>query len=214
MPPGYKPKDSFYQKAKKESFAARSVYKLEEIDDRFSLFRKNQKIVDLGCSPGSWLQYLGEVVGPKGLVLGYDLVAPRVSVGPQVVMRVADVYALSPELIRTHALEALGQPSPKSDAPPLCFDAVVSDMMPKTTGVRDADQAASIGVVEAALHLALELLEPDGVFVAKVFQGRGFDEVVREVRKALLEVRVLKPKATRQGSRESFIVAKGRRPGT
>lgn len=167
--------------------------------------------MDLGCSPGSWLQYLGEVVGPNGLVLGYDLVAPRVVVGPQVAMRVADVYALTPETIRAHAAEALGR-GPSPDEAPLLFDAVVSDMMPKTTGVRDADQAASIGVVEAALHLALALLQPEGVFVAKVFQGRGFDEVVREVRKALTEVRVLKPKATRQGSRESFIVAKGRRP--
>lgn len=145
-------------------------------------------------------------------MLGYDLVAPRVTVGPQVVVRVADVHSLSPSLIRAHAAEALGRPHPTSETP-LLFDALVSDMMPKTTGVRDADQAASIGVVEAALHLALSLLQPEGVFVAKVFQGRGFDEVVREVRQALTEVRVLKPKATRQGSRESFIVAKGRRPG-
>ncbi len=145
-------------------------------------------------------------------MLGYDIVAPKVTVGPQVVVRVADVYELTPELIRSHAHLAMGWDPPKPDSQETGFDALVSDMMPKTTGVRDADQAASMGVVEAALHLALELLQPDGVFVAKVFQGRGFDEIVRDVRKALVEVRVLKPKATRQGSRESFIVAKGRRP--
>jgi 23S rRNA (uridine2552-2'-O)-methyltransferase len=92
------------------------------------------------------------------------------------------------------------------------FDVVLSDMAPKTTGIRDADQAHSIGLVEEALALALELLGPDGVFVAKVFQGRGIDELLRTVQRAFFESKVLKPEATREGSREVFIIAKRPRP--
>lgn len=133
-------------------------------------------------------------------MLGYDIVAPRVNAGPQVVTFVVDAHELTPDRVRHDA----GDPVIK-------FNAVVSDMAPKTTGIRDADQAKSIGLVEQALALAQVMLTNDGVFAAKVFQGRGFDELMRDVRKSFIDVRALRPKATRQGSREAFIIAKKRR---
>ncbi|MCC7380806.1 MAG: RlmE family RNA methyltransferase [Deltaproteobacteria bacterium] len=170
-------------------------------------------MVDLGCSPGSWLQYLAEKVGERGVVIGYDLVPTKVSLGGNVHTFVADASELSPLRIEDDLARALGVEDVEAAraAKRLRADAVLSDMAPKTTGIRDADQARSIGLVEGALALALELLTPRGVFVAKVFQGRGFDALMNDVRRQFREVRALKPEATRQGSREAFIVAKTRR---
>jgi 23S rRNA (uridine2552-2'-O)-methyltransferase len=146
------------------------------------------------------------VVGPEGLVLGYDLEPPRAG-GPAVHTHLADVHQLLPDRVRTDARAALGL---APDAP-VAFDAVLSDMAPKTTGIRDTDQARSVGLVEEALALAEALLVADGRFVAKVFQGRGIDPLILTVRKVFSETKVLRPEATRQGSRELFIIGKGRR---
>lgn len=165
-------------------------------------------VVDLGCSPGSWLQYAAKVVGPRGAVLGYDLVPPRVELGPSVKIFEADVHSLTPERLRAD-LWALKPDADRSVERP--FRTLLSDMAPKTIGVRDADQARSVGLVEMALFLASAVVEVGGSFVAKTFQGRGVDALVLAVKKEFREVRVQKPKATREGSREVFIVAKSRR---
>lgn len=170
---------------------------------------KGARIVDLGCSPGSWLQYLSTAVGESGVVLGYDIVAPKVTGGPNVHTFVTDVHELTPARIRADLAAALSydpeRPPPVQDK--LHIHGLLSDMAPKTTGIRDADQARSIGLVEAALELATVLLLPTGCFLAKVFQGRGFDELLLEVRRRFHETKVLRPQATREGSREAFIIA-------
>jgi len=194
----YQQRDKYFKKAKKDGFVARSVYKLEEIDARHQLLKPGDRVVDFGCSPGSWLQYIGDAVGPKGMVLGYDLVPPRVTV-PNAKTFVADIHELTADIIKEHA-----------DDPEFTATVVLSDMAPKTTGIRDADQARSIGLVEHALYLADALLVGDAVFAAKVFQGRGFDELVQDMKKQFKKVKTLRPKATRQGSREAFIIARGR----
>jgi 23S rRNA (uridine2552-2'-O)-methyltransferase len=206
--PRYQPKDRYYQKAKQDSFAARSVYKLEEIDRRLKLIEPGAKVVDLGCAPGSWLQYLEKAVGSRGAVVGYDLVEPRVTLGPQVRAFATDVFSLTPDRVRADLAAITGEPPETIHA-----DALLSDMAPKTTGIRDADQARTVELVEAALQLALDLLTARGVFAAKVFQGRGFDEVLKTIKTHLTEVKVLKPEATREGSRELFISARGLRRG-
>ncbi|MBI2376985.1 MAG: RlmE family RNA methyltransferase [Deltaproteobacteria bacterium] len=207
----YVKKDAFYHKAKRESFAARSVYKLDEIDARFKILEKNDRVVDLGAAPGSWLQYIAKAVGPGGLVLGYDLAPVTVEAGPAVHIRRVDVLALTAAEVRRDGWLAM---HPGTEAPTdlsMRFDVLVSDLAPKTTGIRDADQARAGALVESALALAVELLADDGAFVVKVFQGRGFDELLVATRKAFKETRVLKPEATREGSRECFFVARGRR---
>ena len=194
----YEQRDKYYKKAKKDGFVARSVYKLEELDARHQLLHPGARVVDFGCSPGSWLQYISEAIGEDGIILGYDLVEPRVS-APNAKTFVADIYDLSAEQIRLDA-----------EDPDFTATVVLSDMAPKTTGIRDADQARSIGLVEHALYLADELLVGEAVFAAKVFQGRGFDELLKDVKSKFKKVKALRPKATRQGSREAFIIAKGR----
>lgn len=202
----YQPKDAFYKRAKQEHYAARSVYKLEEIDAKHHLLARGQLVLDLGCSPGSWLQYAGTVVGPSGAVLGYDLAEPRVPVVPPVFARIADAHALTPEQIRADLAAALGRP-----VDPQPFALLLSDMAPKTTGIHDADQARSIGLVEKALWLHAELVRSEGAFLAKTFQGRGIDALIEDARRTFREVKVLRPKATRDGSREVFVLARQRR---
>lgn len=211
MPP-YNRHDRFFKKAKQDNRVARSVYKLEEIDRRFQVFSKGQRLVDLGCSPGSWLQYLAQVVGPRGLVVGYDLEAPRVAAGPQVFTFQVDVHALTADRIRDDTRAALAERGAGPPGDELRFAALVSDMAPKLTGIRDADQARSIGLAEKALALSLELVEDGGAFIAKMFQGRDSDQLILSVRKCYGEVRVLRPEATREGSREAFIIAKAKKP--
>jgi 23S rRNA (uridine2552-2'-O)-methyltransferase len=202
----YTPKDEFYQRAKQDNFVARSIYKLEEIDERHHVLAKGGRVVDLGCSPGSWLQYAGEVVGAHGLVLGYDLVPPRAPAMSQVRVFEADVHAVTVERIRADLAAAVGAERVGDGL----FDTFLSDMAPKTTGIRDADQARSEALVECALGLAEVLLRPGGAFVAKTFQGRGIDALLATVKKGWSDTRVLKPKATREGSRELFIVCRAR----
>ena len=194
----YQQRDKYYKKAKKDGFVARSVYKLEEIDARHQLLKSGDRVVDFGCSPGSWLQYIGKVIGDKGFVLGYDLVPPRVSAANAKTV-VADIHELTPEQVKLDAGD-----------PEFTATVVLSDMAPKTTGIRDADQARSIALVEHALYLCEDILVGEAIFAAKVFQGRGFDELVQDMRKRFKKVKTLRPKATRHGSREAFIIARGR----
>ena len=194
----YQQRDKYYKKAKKDGFVARSVYKLEELDARHQLLKRGDRVVDFGCSPGSWLQYIGQAIGDQGFVLGYDLVPPRVSV-PNAKTVVTDIHELTPEQVKLDAGD-----------PEFTATVVLSDMAPKTTGIRDADQAKSIALVEHALYLSEDLLVGDAVFAAKVFQGRGLDELIQDMRKRFKKVKTLRPKATRHGSREAFIIARGR----
>ncbi len=209
----YNAKDRFYKQAKQDRYAARSVYKLEELDHRYGLFKRGQQIVDLGCAPGSWLQFLAEKVGKKGLVLGYDIAPAQVTPAPPATWKVADVYELTPTAVLTDLYTLRhGEPPPDPEAPPpMKVDAVVSDMAPKLTGIRDADQARSVELQSEALRLAEALVKPGGFFVAKLFQGRDTDEFVKRVKDFYKEAKLLKPEATREGSREVFLLARGKR---
>lgn len=205
----YQRQDRFYKKAKTDQFVARSVYKLDELDRRHRLVQRGDVVVDLGCAPGSWLQYLSERVGRKGAVVGYDLVPVDLAL-PRVVTRVASIEALDPDTVQADLRTVL------VDAPqhrPVPVDAIVSDMAPKLTGIRDADQARSVELVRIALALCRPLLTAEkGTFVAKLFQGRDTDELVADVKVVFRDVKLLKPEATREGSREVFVLGRRMRP--
>lgn len=186
--------DARYRRAKEQGYAARSVFKLEDMDRRYQLLRKGQKVLDLGCHPGSWLQYAAGRVGSSGLVVGVDLKPPTADLPPWVRAVQADVLELTPE--------ALAEFAP-------AFDAVLSDVAPATTGVAHADQAKSLALAEAAFMLALALLKPGGVFVAKVYQGAGTDELIRRVKLAFTLGKGHKPPGSRSASRETYIVGRG-----
>jgi 23S rRNA (uridine2552-2'-O)-methyltransferase len=211
----YRPQDRFFQKAKKEQFVARSIYKLEEIDRRYHLFSKGDRVVDLGAAPGSWLQFVADAIGKKGCVVGYDL--EPVTVGaPNAESFVADVNELHPDRVLFDIANLLARlkdkDPPQGPLPPsFLVDGLVSDMAHKLTGIRDADQAKSAELARKALALADQIVKPEGYFVAKLFQGRDTDDLVKEVKAVFKEVKLLKPEATREGSREVFLIARKKR---
>lgn len=190
----YKQADHFTRKAKDQGFQARSVFKLEEIQRRTRILKPGQRVVDLGCYPGSWSQYLRRCVGRKGAVVGVDLSEPTVGGATWIEANVMDVSA---EQLRA----ALG-----GDA-----DVVLSDMAPNTTGVAYTDHVRQLELARRALALAIELLVPGGAFVVKVFDGEEVPAYQAEVRAHFGKVRRIRPEATRQVSREFFLVGLDRR---
>jgi 23S rRNA (uridine2552-2'-O)-methyltransferase len=188
--------DSYGHRAKREGYAARSVYKLQEIDEKVRLLRRGARVLDLGAHPGSWTAFAAERVGPQGKVLGIDLTAFRGVLPAHAEMRVGDVFELD--------AASLGGPS--------SFDIVMSDMAPSTTGHRATDQARSFALFMRALEIATLVLAPGGAFVAKIFQGGDFPEAKKAVTARFERVRIVRPKATRTESIETFIVGQGFRP--
>ncbi len=194
----YNPKDRFFHKAKAEGFAARSVYKLQEIDQKFKLFRSGQTVLDLGSSPGSWSQYASQKIG-GGRLLGVDLSPMTVSL-PNAVFIQADLRDLELEnVFREHGFN-----------PP--FDIVMSDMMAKTTGIKSADQARSLELCELALNVAQRFLKPGGSFVCKFFQSGEFGALRAEIKRQYERVEALKPESTRSISKEIFLVGLKKKP--
>lgn len=190
--------DHFGQKARREGYAARSVYKLQEIDRRVGLLRRGARVLDLGAFPGSWTSYAAERVAPEGKVRGYDLTAFRGALPTNAEIRQADVFALS--------IEELGGAG--------SWDVVMSDMAPSTSGHRFTDQARSEALVMRALELAVAVLAPGGAFLAKIFQGGDFPAVKKAIAAHFEEVRVVRPAAVRSESIEVFLVAKGFAPAS
>lgn len=193
MSKGRRPQDSFGDKAKKEGFAARSVYKLEEIDRRAQLFRRGMRVLDLGAFPGSWTQYAAQRVGPEGHVLALDQQEWRGGFPPQVETRQCDVLALTPNDVGGLA----------------SFDVVLSDMAPWTTGARFVDQCRSYDLYMHALAIAEGTLRGGGHFIGKIFQGPDFDAAKRRTEALFGKTRVMKPEASRRESYEIFVVGLG-----
>lgn len=189
--------DSYRTKAQAEGYVARSIYKLKAIDDKYRLLQPGQAVLDLGCSPGSWLQYLASRVGPGGLVVGVDLNPPAIPLAPPVHFVSGEVGHL--DLKGVAAI---------SDS----FDAVVSDMAPKTTGIRETDQQRSLDLAFQAWEWAKKLLKPGGHFLVKVFEGPGVEVLVRELQAAFRGCRRVKPAGSRAASKEIYLLAMNRRP--
>jgi 23S rRNA (uridine2552-2'-O)-methyltransferase len=185
----YKRPDRFTQKAKEEGYAARSVYKLDEIDRRARILRRGQRVLDLGCAPGSWSKYTIERTGG---VVGVDLTEVAMPGGTFLTASIDDLTA---EQLR----ESLGGKA----------DVVLSDMAPLTTGTRDADHYAQIELARRAFEIACEILVPGGAFVCKVFEGQDAKAFELDVRRRFGETKRMRPEAVRANSREWFLVATG-----
>ncbi len=190
---GFNPQDHFFKKAKKENFAARSVYKLEEIDKRYKLFKSAEKILDLGASPGSWSQYLSQKVGSHGQVLGVDL--------KPINIKLQNAKFIQADL-RDFNLESIFQEF--DFIPP--FESVVSDMAPATTGIRITDQARSLELCQLALDLALRFVKPKGHFICKLFHSDDFQHLKKQIVQNFEKFEAVKPEATRTISKEIFLV--------
>ena len=185
--------DHFSQKARKEGYPARSVYKLEEIDQKYKLLKPGQKILDLGCAPGSWTLYAAEKVGFQGRVVGIDLQRIDRSFPPQVRVLQADLLECGRDLI-------------SGEGP---FELVLSDMAPKTMGRKEVDQARSLELCEMAWDWARALLKPGGHFLFKIFQSQEGDDFIRGLKSDFAKISRQKPKATRSQSLEVFVLAQG-----
>ncbi|TMQ03846.1 MAG: RlmE family RNA methyltransferase [Deltaproteobacteria bacterium] len=190
-------RDRFHRKAKREGFAARAVYKLEEIDSRHQIFERGMtRVLDLGCAPGSWLQYAQQRIGDGARLVGLDRAAPaRPPAGARIVagdVMAVDVAALLGELP--------------------AFDVVLSDMAPDTSGIRHLDQARSEALFERALEIAIAVLAPGGNFVGKLFQGPDFKRLTEAVRARFVAQKTAKPSSSRQISIEQYVIGRGFRP--
>jgi 23S rRNA (uridine2552-2'-O)-methyltransferase len=189
----YRPKDHFFLKAKQEGLRARSAFKIEEIAKRFQILRKGGRVLDLGAAPGGFLQILADAVGSSGRVIGVDVAAIKPLGKPHVTTAVMDVLAEDFH----EQLKAL------YDGP---FDSVVSDLAPKTSGIRSTDEARSLRLAGIALEVARQRGTVGSSFIAKVFMGGDFDVFRDEVRAAYKEVKVVRPEATRGASFEVYLV--------
>lgn len=186
--------DHYSQKARQEGFPARSVYKLEEIDQKHKLFRPGQKVLDLGCAPGSWSLFAAGRVGSGGRVIALDLDPPSSSFPPHVTI-------LKANLLEDEMNELVWETAP--------FDLVLSDMAPRTMGRREVDQARSLELSEMAWSWAEKLLKPGGHFLFKIFQSQDADDFILTIKPRFEKINRLKPRATRSQSLETFVLAKG-----
>ena len=190
--------DYYSQRAKKEKYPARSVYKLSEIQEKFKILGKGDSVLDLGCFPGSWSLYAAEVVGPKGIVVGVDLQQaeqiPRPGGAP--------IHWLCADIMEPEMIVQVRRFRP-------AFRVLVSDLAPRTTGNRWADAQQSLALVRRTLEVAEVLLLNRGNYVCKVFQGEDFPEFVEGLKERFAMVKVQKPKSSRVESREVFVVAMG-----
>ncbi|HEY1906826.1 MAG TPA: RlmE family RNA methyltransferase [Myxococcaceae bacterium] len=197
----YRPKDHYFQRAKQRGFRARSAFKLEELVERFGLVRSGGHVLDLGAAPGGFLQVVAKAVGPSGLAVGVDLVPLRPFSEAWVRTAVVDVLAD----------DARARVEAVAEGP---YDAVLSDMAPKTTGVRATDEARSLRLAERALELAQALGKPGSSFVTKLFMGGDFETFRARLRDVYREVKVVRPEATRSSSVEIYLVGLGLRPAS
>lgn len=185
--------DHYFHKAKKDHYLARAIYKLEEIQNKYKLLRTGNRVLDLGAAPGSWLQLIAGIIGPRGSAVGVDLKEITHPFPAHVTVLQRDIF--NPEF----AGELVEGYSP--------FDVVLSDMAPSTSGIRSADSARSALLFEKALDLARKTLKPQGHFLAKIFQGSDFHELLSLVKREFEWVRVVKPDASRKNSKEIYILA-------
>ena len=190
-------RDAYVLKAREQGYRSRAVFKLEQIQQKDRVLKPGQFVLDLGAAPGGWSEYSSRIVGDRGRVIALDLLPIAPIAGVEVVQ---GDFTLQETLDRLLALTGGRQ-----------FDLVLSDMAPNLSGMESVDQPKSIHLAELAFDLAREWLSPDGIFVAKLFQGAGFDDLVAQLRATFKSVRLRKPDSSRSRSNEIYAVCHGLR---
>jgi 23S rRNA (uridine2552-2'-O)-methyltransferase len=187
--------DPFVKQAQIDGYRSRSAYKLIELNEKDRLIRPNMRILDLGSAPGGWSQVAGRLVGRKGRVLATDILPMDPVVNVDFIQG-----DFTDDKVIEELLAWLGEGK---------FDLIISDIAPNLSGIDSADQAGSMYLLELALDTVRKTLAPGAAFAAKMFQGSGSDEFMKELRKSFEKVLIRKPAASRKESREVYIVAKG-----
>ncbi len=187
--------DEYVKLAQQRGYRSRAVFKLEEIDSRDRLIRPGLSVVDLGAAPGGWSQYVAEKIGKRGKIIALDILPVEAIPGVEIIEGDFQDEQVFDQLLKT--LEGKE------------VDLVLSDMAPNMSGTRVVDQPRAMYLAELALDMARQVLKPGGAFVTKLFMGAGFDEYQRDARKSFASVANRKPKASRDRSREVYLVGKG-----
>jgi 23S rRNA (uridine2552-2'-O)-methyltransferase len=189
----FKVRDHYFKKAKRENFYARSVFKLEEIDKKFSLLKKGHLVLDLGYYPGSWIQYTAPRVKK---VIGVDIKNVNKSL-----LSFSNVSLFKKDIFEINGLEEI-----RSEEK---FDCLLSDMAPDTTGIKSLDQARSLALVEKVFEILPVFLKNGGNLVIKVFQSQDASGFLKDNKKNFKELKFFRPKSTRSVSKEFFVIGKG-----
>jgi len=184
----YSKKDFYTKKAKEENYPARSVYKLKEINEKYRIFKHGDKVLDLGCAPGSWMLYIAQEVGDKGRVVGADITDIKIELPKNAEFIKGDIMEIEVGGI---------------------FDVIVSDLAPHTTGIKFIDVEKSLELNYQVMEIVRKNLVSGGNFLCKMFEGEGTDEFFKKTKQYFKFIKIFRPKATRKGSREMYIVAMG-----
>lgn len=187
--------DMYVQMAQQDGYRTRASYKLLELDEKDQLLKPGSTVLDLGSAPGGWSQVVANKLNGNGVVIASDILPMD---------NIADVTFIQGDFTEDSVFEEI---MAVVDARPV--DLVISDMAPNMSGMSSIDQPGAMYLVELALDMARQTLKANGNFVAKVFQGEGFDEYLADVRQSFSKVLIRKPKASRARSREVYIVGKG-----
>lgn len=189
--------DKYVQQAQKKRLRSRAWFKLDEIQQSDKLFRPEMTVLDLGAAPGGWSQYVATQIGGRGRIIACDILPMDPMVGVDFLQG-----DFRDSLVLQALLERVGEQK---------VQVVLSDMAPNMSGTPAVDIPKSMYLVERALDMCRDVLAPGGSFLAKVFQGEGFDEYLREIRSLFTKVKIRKPDASRARSCEVYIVATGRK---
>jgi 23S rRNA (uridine2552-2'-O)-methyltransferase len=198
----YDRKDHYHQRAKREGYLSRAAYKLEEIQARAKLLRRGQRVVDLGCWPGGWLQVASQIVGREGRVVGVDNAAV------EAVFEIGNVFAIQGDFTEVPVMEEI---LAKLKRP---ADVIISDAAPKLTGIRNTDRALEEALLEGIEATLETLLLPGGDLLVKLLECPEAHEFEVRMRKRFGKAKALKTKATRKGSNERYLLGRGYRPET
>ena len=188
-------RDKYVRQSKLEGYRSRAVYKLKELDEKFKIVKNNLSILDIGSAPGSWTQYLSEKSkGSK--IMSIDL---------KEVDKIQDVYHVVGDFLDNKNQKKITDYFPKK------IDLVVSDMAVNTTGNKNLDSIQTGELSLTAMHFAIGMLRPKGIFLSKIFMGSTFNEIVENAKKNFKESKIFKPPSSRKDSKESFIICKNLR---
>ena len=188
-------RDKYVRQSKLEGYRSRAVYKLKELDEKFKIIKNNLNILDMGSAPGSWTQYLSEKSkGSK--IMSIDL---------KEVDKIQDVYHVVGDFLDNKNQKMIADYFPKK------IDLVVSDMAVNTTGNKNLDSIQTGELSLTAMHFAVGMLRPKGIFLSKIFMGSTFNEIVENAKKNFKESKIFKPPSSRKDSKESFIICKNLR---
>lgn len=195
MTPVYDRKDHYYKKAKEQGLASRAVFKLEELDQKFKLLNLGDRILDLGCAPGGWLQYASKKIGGQGRAVGIDLLPLQAQFSQNVIILQGDATQEDMQKICIEKLQGEA-------------NLIVSDMSPNLSGIKFKDNYESYLLALSVLKVCQKILKKGGGMALKIFPGDELPEFRKKLQENFVEIKSYIPKATRKGSSEIYLVSK------